>query len=112
MVQKDPYSIIKKRYVTEKATLLSSLKTMKNNASQRKCESPKYVFVVDPSANKTEIASAIEEIYSSRGVKVTKVNTITVKPKAYARRGNRRPGSASQMKKAIVTFQRGDTIED
>ncbi|HXF29523.1 MAG TPA: 50S ribosomal protein L23 [Chlamydiales bacterium] len=112
MVQKDPYSIIKKRHVTEKATVLSSLKDLESNASLRKCKSPKYVFIVDPSANKVEIASAIEEIYSSRGVKVAKVNTITVKPKQYARRGNRRPGSASLMKKAIVTFQRGDKIED
>jgi large subunit ribosomal protein L23 len=112
MSQKNPYEIVKRRYITEKATLLSSLKDAKNNASVRKCESPKYVFLVDPKANKQEIADAIEEIYATRNIKVKKVNTIIEKPKVYARKGNRGQGKGLLVKKAIVTLARGDTIED
>jgi len=112
MVKKSPYSVVKRRYVTEKATMLSGLKDAKSNLSLKRCESPKYVFEVEPTANKTEIADAIEEIYAARNLKVVRVNTINVKPKQFARRGNRQPGRATFMKKAIVTLARGDTIED
>ena len=112
MVKKNPYSIVKRRYITEKATVLSSLKDAKGNASIKRCESPKYTFEVDPTANKTEIREAIEEIYAARNLRVVRVNTINVKPKQYARRGNRQPGRATFMKKAIVTLARGDVIED
>ncbi len=50
-------------------------------------ELPKYVFVVDRTANKNEIALAIEEIYKDKTVKVVSVNTINVKPKARRVRG-------------------------
>jgi large subunit ribosomal protein L23 len=109
---KDPYTIIKRRFITEKATMLSKLKDAKSNASVRKCESPKYVFLVDPGANKTEIADAVEEIYAARNIKVTKVNTILDKPKIFARKGNRNPGRGQLQKKAVVTLTRGDTLED
>jgi len=109
---KDPYEIIKRRYITEKATMLSKLKDSQSNASVRKCESPKYVFLVDPNANKTEIADALEEIYVARNIKVKKVNTILDKPKIFARKGNRNAGRGVMQKKAIVTLTRGDTLED
>jgi large subunit ribosomal protein L23 len=112
MSQKNPFEVIKRRYITEKATLLSSLKDAKNNASIRRCESPKYLFLVDPKANKQEISDAIEEIYAARNIKVKKVNTIIVKPKVYARKGNRSQGKRLLVKKAVVTLARGDTIED
>ncbi|MDB6080957.1 MAG: ribosomal protein [Chlamydiia bacterium] len=112
MSQKSPYAVIKSRYITEKATVLSKLKDATSNASVRRCESPKYIFIVDPQANKTEIADAIEEIYAEKNVKVAAVNTINVKPKQYNRRGNKNPGRSNQMKKAIVTLSRGDSLED
>ena len=83
---KDPYEVIKARHVTEKATVLEQLHTSESNRSLAKCDSPKYVFVVNIHANKSEIASAVEEIYKEQKVKVTKVNTITVKPKAKRRK--------------------------
>ena len=112
MSQKNPYDIVKSRYITEKAAVLSSLKDAKSNASLRKCESPKYVFLVDPTANKTQIAEAIETIYNNKKVKVVAVNTINVKPKYYNRRGQRNQGRSALMKKAIVTLSRGDSLED
>ena len=112
MSQKNPYDVIKSRYITEKATVLSSLKDAESNASLRRCTSPKYVFLVDTAANKAEIKDAIEDIYSSKNVKVVAVNTINVKPKVYNRRGPRNPGRTTSMKKAIVTLASGNTLED
>jgi len=112
MSQKNPYDIVKSRYITEKTTMLSQLKKAQSNPSLKRCESPKYVFIVDPSANKTEIADAIEQIYAARNVKVEAVNTLNVKPKIANRRGNRRAGRSNHMKKAIVTLSRGDSLAD
>ena len=106
---KDPYEVIKSRYITEKATVLEQLHTAKSNRSIARCESPKYVFVVDSSANKREIATAIEEIYKEQKIKVTKVNTLHMKRKP-KRRGRGRPGMTATFKKAVVTMEPGDTI--
>lgn len=57
----------------------------------------KYTFEVDPRANKTEIKSAVEEIF---GVKVQKVNTMNYKGKF--RRFGRHSGFKPNRKKAIV----------
>jgi len=108
---KDPYEVIKARYVTEKSTVLEQLHTAKSNRSLARCESPKYVFVVDTGANKREIASALEEIYKEQKIKVTKVNTILMKSKP-KRRGRGRPGKTAAYKKAVVTMEPGDTIDN
>lgn len=110
MLHKTPYDIIKSRYVTEKARVLEGLKDNKNNACVRKCDSPKYVFLVDKRANKREIATAVEEIYAERNIKVVAVNTITMKPKRRTVRG--RSGMKPGLKKAIVTLESGDIIEE
>ena len=66
-----------------------------------------YTFEVAKTANKIEIAQAIEELFK---VKVVKVNVLNVKPKPkryrYAYRGQTRT-----WKKAMVTLQEGDRIE-
>lgn len=108
-MQKDPYQIIKHQHVTEKSIMLQSLKDAGSNRSLARCESPKYVFVVDPRANKQEIAWAVEEIYRPRNVKVVAVNTINVKGKSRRVRG--RLGMKKSFKKAIVTFEKGDSID-
>ncbi len=110
MHRKTPYDVIKSRYITEKARVLEGLAANKSNASVRKCETPKYVFVVDKRATKRDIAAAVEEIYAERNIKVIAVNTITTKPKERRVRG--RIGMRSGFKKAIVTLQAGDTIEE
>ena len=107
---KNPYDIIKSRYVTEKAAVLERLQTAESNPSVARCKAPKYVFIVAEDANKAEIAKAIEAIYKEESVKVTKVNTIWVKSKP-KRRGRMRPGGTAAFKKAIVTLAPGDALE-
>ena len=66
----------------------------------------RYVFEVAPTAGKIEIKKAVEEIF---GVKVVRVNTLTVKPKT--KRVRYVAGKTRSWKKAIVTLAEGDTIE-
>jgi large subunit ribosomal protein L23 len=66
----------------------------------------KYTFVVAPSANKTQIKQAVEEVFR---VKVTGVNTLN-------RQGKRRRtrfgwGKRIDTKRAIVTLAEGDRID-
>lgn len=110
MLQERAYQIIKQRHITEKATLLSSLKDRSSNPSLRRCENGKYVFLVHPDANKHEIAQAVEAIYKDRGVRVEKVNTLNVKGKKRRVRG--RVGTTSNFKKAIVTLASGQSLEN
>ena len=110
MAGKSLYRIIKHQYVAEKSMMLQRLKTAESNPSLKRCESPKYVFVVDRDANKQEIAKAIEEIYKDEGIKVVAVNTINVKAKARRVRG--RSGFKSAFKKAIVTLRPGDNLDN
>ncbi len=107
MAKNNPYEIIKQLRVTEKAVVLENLKNSSSNKSLSRFKLPKHVFEVAPKASKTDIKSAIEEIYPS--VKVTKVNTINMKPKRRRVRG--REGFTPAFKKAIVTLSEGDTLE-
>jgi large subunit ribosomal protein L23 len=66
----------------------------------------RIVFKVRKDANKTQIKQAIEKIYN---VKVTKVNTLNVKPKK--KRVGRYVGTTVSYKKAIVTLAEGSNIE-
>lgn len=110
MTSKNPYQIIKHQYVTEKAMVLQDLKNAESNPSLKRCDSPKYVFIVERTANKQEIAQALEEIYKNEGIKVVAVNTINVKPKARRVRG--RPGFKNAFKKAVVTLRAGDSLDN
>lgn len=110
MTKKNPYHIVKSKHVTEKAMMLQELKNNESNSSVKRCESPKYVFVVDKSATKPEIAMAVEEIYKEKGIKVLSVNTITLKPKTRRVRG--RTGTRSGLKKAVVTLEKGDSLDN
>ncbi|MEI6242743.1 MAG: 50S ribosomal protein L23 [Chlamydiota bacterium] len=109
-MEKNPYRIIKSRYVTEKTSVLANLASATSNASVRKCQTPKVVFLVDPKATKHEIAWAVEKIYAKKNVKVLAVNTIYQKGKVRRMRGS--VGMTSAVKKAIVTLQPGDNIEE
>lgn len=59
----------------------------------------KYTFKVMKSANKIEVKKAVEALF---GVKVEKVNTISIKGKK--KRMGRSEGYTSDWKKAIVTL--------
>lgn len=109
----DPYSIIKARYITEKARVLEQLQSSESNTSVARCKSPKYVFIVDKAASKEQIRLAVQEIYKEKSLKVAKVNTVNVKAKKMKnsrRRG--RPGKKAAFKKAIVTMMPGDTLDN
>ncbi|MEM8868286.1 MAG: 50S ribosomal protein L23 [Verrucomicrobiota bacterium] len=88
--------ILKEYRVTEKAAMLSA------NFNQ-------YTFEVAASANRIEVARAVEKVFK---VEVTKVNVLNKKPKVKIDRSRRgRPGTKGGHKKAIVTLKEGDKIE-
>ncbi|MGA0274484.1 MAG: 50S ribosomal protein L23 [Dehalococcoidia bacterium] len=66
----------------------------------------RYVFEVDSSASKEQIAKAVEWAFD---VKVIKVNTLTVPGKV--KRYGRRPSKQPDWKKAIVSLAAGDSIQ-
>ena len=113
MKEQNPYQVVKRRYVTEKSTTLESLKNADSNLSVRRCNSPKYVFIVDGNANKVQIAEAVEEIYKEKNIKVKKVNTVNVKSKSTRRIRSygKTNGSKAAFKKAIVTLEPKDSLE-
>ena len=80
------YDIIKRPIITEQSTAQLEMK--------------RYTFEVAKSANKIEIAKAIEEIF---GVKVAKVNTLHVQGKM-KRMGAQPAGRRASWKKAVVTL--------
>jgi large subunit ribosomal protein L23 len=88
----EQYDVIRRPVITEKATMASE-----NNA---------VVFEVAMDATKPEIKSAVESIF---GVKVKAVNTTITKGKTKRFRG--RPGVRSDVKKAYVTLEEGNTID-
>ena len=89
---RDPRDIILAPVVSEKSYSLLDQNT--------------YTFLVKPTANKTEIKIAIEQIF---GVKVTSVNTMNRKGKV--RRTRTGVGKRPDTKRAIVTVAEGDHID-
>ncbi len=67
--------------------------------SSSELQNGKYTFEVNKKATKIEIANAVEKLF---GVKVEKVNTISVKGKE--KRVGAHTGMTSDWKKAIVTI--------
>ena len=83
------------------------IKPIITEASMMGVMTKKYTFKVASDANKIEIAKAIEELF---GVKVAKVNTVSVNGKL--RRYGRFEGYTASWKKAIVTLtEDSKTIE-
>ena len=90
----EPYDIIQTVCFTEKATLLSETLN-------------KYVFKVNPRANKIQIKSAIERLFKK---KVVRVNTCNYAGKKKRER-TAAYGRKAHWKKAIVTLKQGDKID-
>ncbi len=86
------YDVILSPVITEKATVLS--------------EKNQVVFKVAGDATKPQIKAAVEKLFE---VKVKAVNTLVRKGKKKLFRG--RPGQQSDVKKAIVTLEAGQTID-
>ena len=90
---KTAHDIIRRPIITE-----DSMARLANKA---------YTFEVAAGSNKVEIKKAVEELF---GVKVAKVNTISMKGKH--RRMGRYEGYTSDWKKAVVTLtEASKTIE-
>lgn len=70
----------------------------------------KYGFLVNPKANKIQIAKAIEEKFN---VHVTDVKTINHqgKTKTQFRKSGRFTGKTAKYKKAIISLKEGEKIE-
>ena len=85
-------TLLRQAWITEKAGRLSPER--------------QYVFIVDASANKSEIKKAVESMYQ---VSVSSVNVLIMKGKP--RRLGRSSGKTSQYKKAVVTLAEGDKLE-
>ena len=89
---KHPQDIIKALVHTEKTTLYEP--------------EGKYLFLVESSANKTEIKHAVEELYK---VKVKDVNTFISLGKK--KRVRYQVGKTADKKKAVVTLKPGQKID-
>lgn len=89
---KDPYKVILNPLRTEKGTALQV--------------DGKYLFAVNPRANKVAIKRAVEEIYK---VSVVGVNTMNILGKR--RRVRLVEGKRPDWKKAVVTLKEGEVIE-
>ena len=83
--------------------LIQHVVTEKANALR---EQNKYVFIVQPTATKTEIKEAVAKLFN---VKVVDCTTINVMGKMKRLRG--KPGRTSSYKKAIVRVAAGETIQ-
>ncbi len=86
------YAVVYGPHVTEKASLGNAI--------------GKYVFRVSGTANKIEISHAIEKLYK---VKVSNVHLLHMPSKK--RQVGRHQGEKSGFKKAVVTLQKGQTID-
>jgi large subunit ribosomal protein L23 len=87
------YDVVKTVRLTEKGT------TQGEKFNQ-------YTVVADRRANKTQIRSAVEDLFK---VKVVAVNTLNVRGKARRKRTHQ-AGTTNTWKKALVTLKEGDRI--
>ena len=84
------------------------IKPIRSEKSYAGIQDKKYTFIVAKNANKTQIKLAVEEIFD--GVKVEKVNTVTVHGKL--KRQGKYEGYTPDYKKAIVQLKKDSkTIE-
>lgn len=109
---KNPYDIIVRPHITEKAVSLSyGDPRIKDEEDLVR----KYTFEVATSANKIEIKQAIESIYNEgkkkdQAISVESVRTIKVLGKK--RRRGRSVGYEPNRKKAVITLAKGQMLED
>ncbi len=109
-MQRTKRMILKGVHVTEKASVIQGLVDAESNPCLKRCKTPKFVFVVDPKANKSEIKKAVESFFEKQEITVIKVNTITLPRKKKRVKGTRKMGTTDLVKKAIVTLKEGDVL--
>ena len=86
------YDVIRSVMITEKSAELAAMK--------------KYLFKVDPRAEKIEIGRAVEMLFS--GVKVKSVNVMNYDGKLKRVGRSPRVGRRASWKKAVVTLAEGE----
>ena len=94
---KDIRSIIFKPVITERSTTLKET-------------SNKFVFEVDPRANKREIKQAVEKMFNVT-VKRVRTSIVLGKVKTTFMKSGRFTGKRPDRKKAVVTLADGDKID-
>ena len=99
----DPFKSLTKVFEMKEKSLIRS--TVVTEKSANAIKQNKYVFYVDSSVNKIQIADAVEKKY---GVKVLGVNVNNVKGKVKSR--GRLVGKTSDRRKAWVTVAAGQEI--
>ena len=92
-MEMNPYEIIIRPVITEKSNIIA--------------EMGQYTFLVNPWANKLEIAEAVSYIFD---VDVEKVRIIN-KAAKFGRWGRKRVKRKSAQKKAVVTLAPGQRID-
>jgi large subunit ribosomal protein L23 len=92
MIKANVYNVLIAPHNTEKATNIADL--------------GKYIFKVACEATREDIKEAVEKVFAT---KVKKVNVINVEGKNKVFKG--RKGKRSGFKKAIVTLEKGKTID-
>jgi len=78
--------------------------------SQLSTDKGQYGFLVNPKANKIQIAKAVEEKFNVHVVDVKTINR-KGKTKTQFRKSGRFTGKTSGFKKALVKLQEGESIE-
>lgn len=91
-IQSWMYDVLRHPIITEKTT--------------RSAEHNQFVFKVDPQVTKQVVKVAVEALYD---VKVKGVNIVNLQGKTKRFRG--RTGTRSDIKKAYVRLEKGETIE-
>ncbi len=91
----DPYAILRRPILTEKSHDMVAAGTAEDAKTRSR-----YTFEVHIKSNKQQIKKAVEAAF---GVQVESINTMIVKPRRKAFRGNAgKPGFSRQKKKAVV----------
>ena len=89
--------------------LIEPVLTEKTN-EMRDGENRKYVFKVDPRANKIQIMGAVKELFNVHPVACNIVN-VKAKPRMARTKSGMRYGTTTPWKKAIITLKTGDKID-
>jgi len=98
----------KKGFPKEQAVLIARtiIKPKVSEAAMNQQTMAKYVFYVRQNASKNEVAKAVKAMY---GKEVRKVNVVNYSPQRRTFRGYK--GMVKGYKKAIVTLEKGQTID-
>ncbi|MDR1931349.1 MAG: 50S ribosomal protein L23 [Spirochaetales bacterium] len=88
--------------MTHEDIIIAPVLTEKSNILR---ETGKYVFKVNPRANKSQISEAVRKLFDVHPVACNIIN-VAGKPK----RNRNRSGFTSSWKKAVITVARGEKI--